>query len=125
MLDERSTSLLNYINEKCAEGSYKIFSVEELVEDFPLRYGADADLIRQIVTALSTGGYISLKFDRDEEFCIAPTPKGREYFEVQADNAPTRYSRVSLLLPHLYNYLTVFLGTLSAGLLIWLLVTVC
>ncbi len=109
MLDERTSVLLKILNEKCSSGSYKIITSDELILKFPTRYGADKDLIWQMVIHLSQNGFISVKYDRDGEFCLALTPKGRVYSEtdLKQTNDDKKPSKTDLL-PYFYNFLSIF-----------------
>lgn len=124
MLDERTVCLLKIINEKCKEGCFKVISVDELVLEFPKRFSADGDLIRQMITALNTSGYLTLRYDRDSEFCLAPTPKGREFYETKQFE-PIKTKRVNRFWNYFFNSLGVFFGVFFAVLLLWLLGVIC
>lgn len=109
MLDERTSVLLEILNKKCSSGSYKIITSDELILKFPARYGADKDLIWQMVINLSQNGFISVKYDRDGEFCLALTPKGRLYCETSLKQPDcTEKLPKNDLLPYLYNFLSIF-----------------
>ncbi|MBQ2717654.1 MAG: hypothetical protein IJF75_03545 [Clostridia bacterium] len=126
MLDERTVCLLKIINEKCAEGSYKVLAIDELVKEFPSYYKADSDLIKLMITALTSVNFISVKFDKDDEFCISPTPKGREYIE----SAKKQQEKIDEpknrdYLGYFFIFLCVFLGTFLAFFLIKLIGGIC
>ncbi len=124
MLDERTKALLKIINEKCAQGSYKIISLDEILSLFPKEYGADGDLIRQILSALTVGGYIIVRYDRDGEFCLTPTNKGRLFFETEKsleDNKKKDYD----FLNYFYIFLAVFIGVFFANIFCFLAGVLC
>ena len=110
MLDKRTATLLKIINQKCAQGSYRVVNINDLIDSFPQEFGADVDLIKQSIQSLSYGGFISVRFDRDGEYCLAPTPKGRLYSEETLDTPLPQKSPITDLLPHFYNFLSTFLA---------------
>lgn len=117
MLDERTSVLLEILNKKCSSGSYKIITSDELILKFPARYGADKDLIWQMVINLSQNGFISVKYDRDGEFCLALTPKGRLYAETAVKQSLTAEKPPKTdLLPYFYNFLSIFAAIVLAAL---------
>ncbi len=124
MLDERTKALLKIINEKCAQGSYKIISLDEILSLFPNEYGADGDLIRQILSALTVGGYIIVRYDRDGEFCLTPTTKGRLFFETQKSlNEPIK--KTYDFINYLYIFISVFLAVFFANVISFLVGLIC
>ncbi|MBQ6883811.1 MAG: hypothetical protein IJO25_05665 [Clostridia bacterium] len=114
MLDKRTIVLLKIINEKCSKGCYRVIGLDEFLNEFPADFCADEDLIKQSLNSLSLGGYISLRFDRDGQFCLSPTPKGRLFFEEAKRDVLSKKSPITDLLPHFYNFLSTFLAVLAA-----------
>lgn len=126
MMDERTTLLLKIITKKCSEGSYKVLSTTELLNEFPENFKADNDLIELMITALSSEAYISVKFDKDDEFCICPTPKGREYVEKLQKIEIENNAKVGRdYLNYLYIFLSVFLGVFLANILRDIIGAIC
>ena len=76
MLDKRTSALLQSINDFCSSGTYKIFSEEDFLADFPQQWG---------VTAESENGYINVKYSGGGMYCICPLPLGRGYCEQEAE----------------------------------------
>ncbi len=115
MLDERTSVLLNIINKICSSGSYSVVTSDELILKFPEKFGADSDLIRQMIINLSQKGYVSLRYDRDDEYCIAPTPKGRLFTETEPNDVTKNKKSVIIdLLPHFFNFLSIFFAIVTA-----------
>lgn len=122
MLDERTTVLLKILEKKCSYGSYKVITSDQLILDFPARYGADKDLIWQMISNLSQKGFLSIRYDHDGEFCLSLTPKGRLYAETE-EASPISTKKVSItdLLPYFFNFLSIFSAIVSGGLILkWL-----
>ena len=79
-----------------------------------------------MITALTSVNFISVKFDKDDEFCISPTPKGREYIE----SAKKQQEKIDEpknrdYLGYFFIFLCVFLGTFLAFFLIKLIGGIC
>lgn len=125
MLDERTTALLKILNSKCSYGSYKVITLDELILDFPSRYGADNDLIRQMISNLSQQGLLSVRYDKDGEFCLSLTPKGRLYFETETNFVSVQKSTITDLLPHLFNFLSIFFAIFLSGILLKIIGVIC
>lgn len=126
MFDERTLVLLDILNKKCNSGAYKIITVDELVLEFPSKYGADCDLILQMTKNLSGQGFISLKYNRDNEFCLSLTPKARLYCETELKNdLQNKKSSITGLLPHFFNFLSIFFAIFLAFLLLKLIGVIC
>ncbi|MDD3231909.1 MAG: hypothetical protein PHO06_00960 [Clostridia bacterium] len=81
MLDVRSKYVLKYLVNMCSEGSYKIIEIDEFLAVFPQKIKADKDVIYQIIKHLENGGYISVKYADDDQYCISPLPFGRQFIE--------------------------------------------
>lgn len=126
MLDERTSVLLELLNKKCSSGSYKIITSDELILKFPARYGADKDLIWQMGINLSQNGFISVKYDRDGEFCLALTPKGRLYSETTLkQTVSTEKTPKTDLLPYFLNFLSIFTAIVFAFLTLKIFSLLC
>ncbi len=125
MLDERTAVLLKILNKKCSYGSYKVVTSDELILEFPERYGADKDLIWQMLANLSQKGYLSIRYDNDGEFCLSPTPKGRLYCETDQKEEGTQNKPKTDLLPYIYNFMAIFFGIVFGGLALILIGALC
>ena len=85
MLDERTNILLKFINEYCKDQSYKVLDIDELKSAYPERFKMDREGISQIVQYLKNREYIAVKYSDNEQYCLSPLPKGRQYFEAQTE----------------------------------------
>ena len=81
MLDQRTSELLNIINGECQGTGYKILSLSELSLSMPKKYCMDQDGIRQSLKVLYEKEYLSVKYEDQNEVCLAVLPKGRLVFE--------------------------------------------
>ena len=85
MLDKRTSALLQSINDFCSSGTYKIFSEEDFLADFPQQWGVTAESLGQMLDYLSENGYINVKYSGGGMYCICPLPLGRGYCEQEAE----------------------------------------
>lgn len=81
MLDKRCFALLEYVNSQCLNAGYKVFSLEQLIENMPVKLGVDKETITQCFKVLSEREYVSVKYIDDEEVCVSPLTEGRLFFE--------------------------------------------
>ena len=118
MLDERTNFLLKFINGYCEDQSYKIIDVEEMKSAFPEKYNMDREGISQIVEYLSVREYIAVKYADKEQYCLGPLPKGRQYFEAQAEkltNACLQRKKMAKIV-----FWTSFVGSFLGSLTVFL-----
>lgn len=109
MLDKKTLLLLNIINDACDNGGYKIFEISELISLFPSGENIDADTLREGVRALSAHGYLSVKYEDENEFCLMPLPSGRAKTELDKNE------RESTKIRNRYQFFYSFLGALIGG----------
>ena len=119
MLDQRTSILLDKINELCGESGYKIAEESELLSCFPPSMKADKDELNRILRYLEERRYIDIKYAEEGVYCLCPLPEGRLYFE------NTREKRYEGARRRREIFLTTALGAFSGGflgaLLVWLL----
>ncbi len=85
MLDERTSLLLEKINELCGGGGYKIVEEDELLSCFPERLGTGKEELSRILGYLEERRYLDVKFAESGVYCLCPLPEGRLYFEKQRE----------------------------------------
>ena len=117
MLDERTSLLLNKINEICGEGGFKIAEEGELLAAFPKSAGVEAEELRRILRYLEERRYIDVKYAEDGVYCLCPLPDGRLYFETAREQKAetVRRRRGALLL----SAVGAFIGAALGSLLVW------
>ena len=76
MLDERTFALLNLINLECQNGGYKVFLIKDLIYSMD-KYSFDEYDFLESIERLKNHQYISVKYQDDNEICLAPLIKGR------------------------------------------------
>ncbi len=76
MLDERTFALLNAINLECQNGGYKVFLIKDLLYSVD-KYSFDEYDFLESIERLKNHQYISVKYQDDNEICLAPLIKGR------------------------------------------------
>ncbi len=119
MLDERTSALLEKINELCGESGYKIAEESELLSCFPETIKADKEELKRILNYLEERRYIDVKFAEEGVYCLCPLPEGRIYFEKlrEARSEGARRRRENFLVALLGAFLGAFSGALLAILL--------
>lgn len=77
MLNERTSALLQYLNENCKEGGYTIFTED----DFRERLGEEKEGERfdETLSFLQDEGYIAVKYACEGTYCVRPSLRGAEY----------------------------------------------
>lgn len=118
MLDLRTFELLKLLYKRCPSGSYKIVTSDEMIEGFPARYGADKDLIRQMIINLSQKGFLSLRYEGEGEYCVSLTPEGRLFFENESKAKLDKKYKITDLLPYFFNFLSIFTAIFLAEMII-------
>lgn len=77
MLDKRTQTLLNKINEYCPEGSYKVIDKDDFIDFFPSKQNVDAEAVDNMLKYLAEREYIDIKYSQDDTYCLCSLPKGR------------------------------------------------
>ena len=75
--------MLSVLARICADGSYKIIEITELVKEMLPRFKIDGNELAQIMQYLQDNEMISLKYNDDSVYCISVLPKGRVTNEVE------------------------------------------
>ncbi len=112
MFDNKTEYFLNLINKKCDKGNFKVISLDEFLIDFPERFYVDKESIRQMIDLLRDTGYVFIRYDSNDEVCIAPTPKGREHCEFEYNKIDENKSPNKSFTEYLYLFLTILLANL-------------
>lgn len=107
MLDRRTLFLLKKIDELCDDGKYKIVDEAELISAFPKEYPVDRASLKQMLSYLSCGQYVTVKYSDRGMYCLCISPSGRRAVEHTEENGKEGASYLSFLLP--------FLGALAGG----------
>ena len=81
LLDERTLALLNFINQNCIDGGYKVFTILELIESFPAPFIVDEEGVNESLAILAKNDYISIKYQDGFEICVSALSKARREFE--------------------------------------------
>lgn len=81
LLDERTLALLDFINQNCIDGGYKVFTIQELMQSFPLPFIVDEEGVSESLAILSKNEYICIKYQDNIEVCLSSLSKARREFE--------------------------------------------
>lgn len=119
MLDERTSLLLEKINDLCGEGGFHIAEESELLSAFPTAYRVEKDELMRILRHLERAGYLEIKYAEEGVYCLCPSPEGRGYFETMREKRIENGRRRREIF--LISLLGAFCGGLFAALLVSLI----
>jgi hypothetical protein len=94
MLDFKSKKLLNIINGECKGAEYKVFSFTELALFYPQKFGVSEEEVRSVLKTLFSRGYISIRYEDDNEVCLCIMPDGRAIVENEVQESVDRLKTV-------------------------------
>ena len=110
MIDAKSKLVLSILAKDCADGSYKIVEIPDIIMALPKHFRMDSDAVKHILTHLERQDIISVKYDDDDVFCLAVLPYGFEILE----NEKPRFIKKNAEKPKKAGFLTIFLCFLSS-----------
>lgn len=114
MLDERTFALLNAINLECQNGGYKVFLIKDLLYSVD-KYSFDEYDFLESIERLKNHQYISVKYQDDNEICLAPLIKGRIESENRLEKQIERIEDQRKYF--LYSFLGGLLGSSVVGII--------
>lgn len=118
MIDKRSARLISALTQICADGSYKIIEINELIKAMLPRYKIETTELSQIIRFLGDNEMIDVKYSDESVYCISVLPKGRVYEESQRmgqrDKKKGKYGWLFLAA---VCFISAFLGSFLAGLI--------
>ena len=88
MLDKRKRFIISYLNDVTNKG-YAVISLNEISNEVLTNTNEQTDGIVEDVRELASHGYIKLKYDDGENFCLTATEKGRSFIDVDEENEKT------------------------------------
>ena len=120
MLDGRTDKLLGHLARICADGTYKVIEIADLIKSLQSRYKADAVILGQILKFLSDNEMIDIKYKDENVYCVSVLPRGRAHIE---SGSKKNYYNITLgrrlsVLTIIGSFVAAFAGALLAGLLI-------
>ena len=115
MLDDRTLTLLNIINEQCQNGGYKVFEIQEILSSFPPRFIIDKQALDESLSILSAREYINIKYQDELEICVCSLSKGR------LENENRLQREIEKLELEKRCFLYAFLGGISGGIIAFIL----
>lgn len=120
MIDKRASMLLDYINEECSDGVYKIFTVDELINSLPKKLRTDFDGIKADIEYLAEHEFINCKYGDDTQFCLVPLNKGRLFEETTTDKKKDKRAFVMFVL---FSCIGGIVGGIIGGIVSGLIMT--
>lgn len=114
MLDKNTQILLKTITSQIQDESYKVIDNDDFLNQF--RSGrVNEEGLNAMMLQLQKGGYIDIKYNDNQKYCLAVKPKAREMKEeVQLDNREIRKLKRMLFWVVVLSGLSAFAGTWAA-----------
>lgn len=110
MLDKKSMAILKSLNKLSFGCTYKVVTIDEIVQNLSTKNIYDHDNIKQIMDFLSKQEYINIKFSEEDTFCYSLLPKARIYLE-QGTQQNNKRKKIHLsFLSYFFIVLSSFLG---------------
>ena len=75
MFDKKTNQVLVYLQTQCQGGMYKVIEKQDIIDAMPKRYGMTIQDVCDVVDFLQRNDYIVLKYEDDEQVCLALTPR--------------------------------------------------
>ncbi len=119
MLNQKNALTLKVLNLICDDETYKVVDVDTILSKFPSKHkGGKSDLI-QCLEFLNGGGFIDIKYEENDTYCLTVLPKGRMILEESLfeSNTLSKFSKL-LIFTSLSSGLMAFLGALIAVLIL-------
>ena len=87
MFDKKTHHVLVYLQTQCQGGLYKVLDKQDIIDAMPKRYGMTMQDVCDVLSFLQRNDYVVLKYQDDEQICIALTP--RAYSVLLKDSSHT------------------------------------
>ena len=84
MLDYRSKTILVFLVKECAEGSYRVFEIKDIIACLPSKIKPDESTVKLCLEYLEKGEYISIKYKDENVCCLTPLPFARQILEAES-----------------------------------------
>ena len=123
MIDTKPKLVLSILAKECADGSYKIVEIPDIIMALPKRFRMDSDAVKHILTHLERQDIISVKYDDDDVFCLAVLPYGFEILENEKPILPKKNkekAQKSVFLTVCLCFFSSLFGSSLAILFCWL-----
>lgn len=123
-MDEICSAILGRINELCCVGNFIILEEDELYACFPDGAERTRANLESALRKLKAGGFIELRYDRGDVFCLSPLRKQEKIQEepATADKRPDmKYWAAGAAVLAAAALAGGFMGGIAAGLIAGLL----
>lgn len=119
MLDTKCAQMLKTIQRECGDGSFKIFTNEDLCTDLPQTEDPPApEVVAEMIRFLEEREFIQVKYRDDSSYCLTVLSKGRLYEENESERRREKLSfRKFVIVSFASGFLGAFCGVLLAILL--------
>lgn len=122
MLDIRSKTILKYLAEECAEGSYRVIEIKDIVACLPKKFKADNSMVAHSMQYLDKGNYISIKYKDANMYCVSLLPFARQMLEnesnqIQKTKKIIKMGSMLYVLVFIFAFLGSFLAIIVYGMI--------
>ena len=115
MFDKKTHHVLVYLQTQCQGGLYKVFDKQDIIDAMPKRYGMTMQDVCDVVDFLQRNDYVVLKYQDDEQICVALTP--RAYGVLLKDSSHTekpKFDKKIYWIVAFVAFTASFLGVVAA-----------
>ncbi len=124
MLDKRSLTLLQTINDLCPNGVYEILTTEDISEALPKRFKTKDKDLRALIEELAEKKLISIKYSDEHEFCLAPLPDGKMRCDQPSKDEPNYDAKKAIRKMGFVCFCASLIGAVVGGMIVYLLFTI-
>lgn len=123
MLDAKCAQMLKTIQRECGDGSFKIFTNEDLCANFPKFEEPPApEVVAEMVHFLEEREFIQVKYRDETSYCLTVLSKGRLYEENETERRKEKRSfKKFVFVSFGSGFLGALAGVLLAAILLHLL----
>jgi len=119
MLDKQTNTLLRILSRICADGSYKVIEISDLIKQMQPKYIVSETALDQMFKFLSSEEMIDIKYKDEKVYCVSVSPHGRVIAEsgtrVEYDVKPSKFLAVFTIIG---SFAAAFMGALIACLIV-------
>jgi len=108
-MKNREIQILRFLANECKSNEYNVIEKKDIVSFFDKKNIIDENEIDAMISALERKGYIKIKYDDDNVYCLCV---------IHNDVEEKKESKTALFPSFLFNLLSAFLGSFIATLLV-------
>lgn len=115
MIDKQNLKIIKQLQKLCADGSYKVFELDELIKSL----GIKKDALNNDLKYLKDNEYIDIKYADDNVVCLCILPKSRQVEEQENSKKYSHFNIMKvMLISGIFSGIMAFFGAFVAMLII-------